>query len=704
MSRGATRRTTPRGLARDDYEAILRAASTNRARLVVRLAGEVGLRPFEIATVSPGNVRTVVVDGTLHYLLRVTAGDDDRDAYVPAELRRELDRYATGNDIDSTEQLFDVSVRRLQMLVADVAAAAADETGREHLRNVSSSDLRHFFARDLLVERGVPPGVVMAVGGWTQLSSLGQYVDQPSPEDVVRAFETDDEPAASRSSVDVQRVLDGVDRPVVVFDQNATIVDVNDRYEATTSRSASAVVGEGFAELTISDASVQAAVWETVVAGDAWEGPLQLRDDDGDPVDGHATVTPVPAPDEASLLFVVTFDREPASAALDDGRTARFERVQQAIREIGGALAEATTRETVLSGVCETLSASTAYECAWVSDAGNETAAPHVWAGADDGTVEQLAFADDGPTRGLADRVIADRSVVSEPLDPADRPRTEGTVDPRSVVGTPLVHDGSVFGALCLATQATEVGTLERRALANLGERVAEAIAAAERKRLLLADTVLELEFRCTDASSFVVDLSRKLGCTIRLEGIVPVDADSLLYYISVEGASPEAAHAHADEVLDDARLVADYENSSLLEVTASDDSLVTELVDHGGTVETLVAEDGEARLVCEFVPDTDVREIVAAVTEAFPETELVVKREVADSVTSPAEFHRSLAESLTEKQLAALQAAFHAGYFDWPRDSTAEELADSLGVSSPTLHNHLRRGQRKLLTAFLDE
>ena len=50
------------------------------------------------------------------------------------------------------------------------------------------------------------------------------------------------------------------------------------------------------------------------------------------------------------------------------------------------------------------------------------------------------------------------------------------------------------------------------------------------------------------------------------------------------------------------------------------------------------------------------------------------------------------------------LQAAYHSGYFEWPRGTTAEELADSLGVSAPTLHNHLRKAQGKLLTAFFAE
>jgi len=38
------------------------------------------------------------------------------------------------------------------------------------------------------------------------------------------------------------------------------------------------------------------------------------------------------------------------------------------------------------------------------------------------------------------------------------------------------------------------------------------------------------------------------------------------------------------------------------------------------------------------------------------------------------------------------------------PRDSTAEDVADSLDVTSPTVHKHLRRARRKVFGALLDE
>jgi len=101
---------------------------------------------------------------------------------------------------------------------------------------------------------------------------------------------------------------------------------------------------------------------------------------------------------------------------------------------------------------------------------------------------------------------------------------------------------------------------------------------------------------------------------------------------------------------------------------------------------------------------DTDVRALADDLSDAFPGLELASKRERERSDRSSTAFRASLHESLTDKQAAVLRAAFHAGYFEWPRGSTAEELADAIGVTSPTLHNHLRRAQQKLLSEFVDD
>lgn len=51
----------------------------------------------------------------------------------------------------------------------------------------------------------------------------------------------------------------------------------------------------------------------------------------------------------------------------------------------------------------------------------------------------------------------------------------------------------------------------------------------------------------------------------------------------------------------------------------------------------------------------------------------------------------------LTDKQLAALRAAYHSGYFERPRECSATEIADSLGIAHSTFLRHLRAGQKNL-------
>jgi predicted DNA binding protein len=65
--------------------------------------------------------------------------------------------------------------------------------------------------------------------------------------------------------------------------------------------------------------------------------------------------------------------------------------------------------------------------------------------------------------------------------------------------------------------------------------------------------------------------------------------------------------------------------------------------------------------------------------------------------------FQHLLEERLTRRQHDALARAHEAGYYEWPRRTTADELADSLGVSAPTFHKHLRGAEDKFVGALFE-
>lgn len=52
----------------------------------------------------------------------------------------------------------------------------------------------------------------------------------------------------------------------------------------------------------------------------------------------------------------------------------------------------------------------------------------------------------------------------------------------------------------------------------------------------------------------------------------------------------------------------------------------------------------------------------------------------------------------LTEKQRDALTLAFHEGYYDDTRRITLESLAETLGITRPSVSSRLRRGHRNLI------
>ncbi len=178
----------------DELEQLRRAAASHRDDLVIQLGGYVGLRAFEIPQIRPKHVKRTE-DGE-HYRIRVPEGKDTtgnggkpRDAYLPADVERDLHRYQTAEEIGPAEPVVDLSESGVRDVVKRTAERAAEQTGDEDFRHVSSHDLRRRFAQRLLVDEQMNPRVVMQVGGWDSFQAIEPYLNAPTPDVVNQAFE-----------------------------------------------------------------------------------------------------------------------------------------------------------------------------------------------------------------------------------------------------------------------------------------------------------------------------------------------------------------------------------------------------------------------------------------------------------------------------------------------------------------------------------
>ncbi|MHC3379837.1 bacterio-opsin activator domain-containing protein [Haloarcula sp. H-GB5] len=385
-------------------------------------------------------------------------------------------------------------------------------------------------------------------------------------------------------------------------------------------------------------------------------------------------------------------DRETIVAAVDGsgGQASASEpqRTVDWITAVSEALAAAATSDAIVTTVCDHLTETAGFEFAWLADRTGDGLTPRATAEISEAAVEQ--------------QIESHIESVTASLEVGEVRVVDDSTGPVALV--PLVRENTVSGVIGIGA-SEELTHAERAVLSALGVQVGHAQVAAERKRLLLADTVTELEFHCGDERTFTAGVSEALQCTVELSGVVPVGGQSLLYYLMVEGASADAilSYADDDDGVTDARLLEEHSDGVLLEVVVTDTPAL-QLVESGGRIRSVTATDGVATIAVELPGEADIRPTVNAVTDAYRETSLAAKRETERPAETDTGFRDRLADTLSDRQETVLQAAYHSGYFEWPRGSTAEELADSLDVSSPTLHNHLRKAQQKVLTAFFDD
>lgn len=420
---------------------------------------------------------------------------------------------------------------------------------------------------------------------------------------------------------------------------------------------------------------------------------------------------------EAALSRV---EREIALRERDETLQRRNQRLRQlaranaAIREIDQALVRADTLDDIRKEVCERLVASEWFAFAWIgeSDAHSDEIRPRAWAGDGRGYLDEISLAMGDDATEPAARAATDRESTVVPNVATDF-RAESwrkaalSWDFRSAVGVPLVHGEYLYGVLTVyANRPTVVDDTVQAVFGELGETIANAMNAVETEQALLTDSRVELEFDLLEPEDPLYRLAREADCRVRSNGFVPQSGGASRVFVTATGAKPERVRTVAERsfAVDAVRLVAERDDSSLFEVVVAESTVAEALVDYGAEVRSLAADTDGMRVVVELPKDGNVRGFVETVRARYPGAELAGRRDVERPKQTSLEFRSEFEERLTDRQLEVLRVAYHSGFFAWPRETTGQEIAESLGVSQPTVNRHLRACERKLFTMLLDE
>ncbi|MFC7081106.1 bacterio-opsin activator domain-containing protein [Halorussus caseinilyticus] len=394
---------------------------------------------------------------------------------------------------------------------------------------------------------------------------------------------------------------------------------------------------------------------------------------------------------------------------------ATLDRINEVAQEVVRTLISEPSREEIAQAVCDRLVGTELYQVAWVGepDPHGSEMTDVVGTGLDDQTRELIRSIDASedseepvPKAYYTGELQVVQSVPDDESLPEQRRKDILERGDRAGIAVPIRYGDTTYGVLAVGSdRLAAFSDREVDAFDVLGEVIGFAINAVKHRRLALSDTVVELTLRLSDSESFYVAASEQLDATFRLEGMAAGPEGSLLFYDAVSGADPRAVFDFAAEwdAVEGVRLVSDHGDEALFEFTLTGASLVLTLSEYGAKPREATSEGGQATVVVELPSDADVRSVVERVRTKFPDVELVAKRESQRELQTAREFRRDLDQRLTDAQRTALRASYFAGYYEWPRDSTAEDIAASLGVSSPTFHQHIRKAQQELLGAFFD-
>lgn len=387
------------------------------------------------------------------------------------------------------------------------------------------------------------------------------------------------------------------------------------------------------------------------------------------------------------------------------------ERRKELNRTVQRVLVRSSTRGGIERGFCDGIAEHEPYVFAWIGDFEDGMLVPRARSGDDEEKDGYLAFleddggGDDEPSawavRSREPRFVQDIGEIFETS------WSEAALDRgfASVAALPLEHNDISYGVLSVYSDEAGVFTAaERETLEQVSDVLSYSIDAAEKESALLSDEYTEVEVRADAAAGYydaVLDAidPDATGVEIRVTGTVRTD-DGALQFVDVDGAKPDSMIKVDEEVpeveeVEEMEAAHTDESDGRYRLRVTDPPPWVRLAEVGVVVSSTSVSHEGVDLRLEVPPNRSVSEIVEESESIFGSVSVRMCRERDEE-----SFERGVrinVDSLTEKQAQALRTAYHHGYFEQPKGSSAEKVAEALGVSRSTFVQHVRAAQRKV-------
>jgi predicted DNA binding protein len=219
--------------------------------------------------------------------------------------------------------------------------------------------------------------------------------------------------------------------------------------------------------------------------------------------------------------------------------------------------------------------------------------------------------------------------------------------------------------------------------------------------------SVTVVEFELSDTAYPFVGLSETAECRVTLEKMLPRGSGAYAEFFNVLGADPETVIDVAGE--DDSvepTVIARTDSGGLFEFVVDGFCPARALAERQAIPQTVVGVEGRGRIRTEIPAHVDASSVINEFLDEHPSAELRSKQttERSTPLFTTSELEEAVDDRLTDRQREVLVTAYDNGYYKVSKDITGEEVGDRLGISAPTVSQHLQAAERKLVSMVLDD
>lgn len=417
-----------------------------------------------------------------------------------------------------------------------------------------------------------------------------------------------------------------------------------------------------------------------------------------------------------AALDQLTHDRELEQQATELSKyTTHLERVDQintVIRELSQSLIDATTETELTETMCELLTQHTDACFTWYGtyDPATNTLDPMNATGDGQGYLTALSVDDEWSTDGPAGVAARTREPEVQNAIYDDRPFEHWQEEAlkrefQSVVSLPVSFDESLYGSVSVYSDVPDAFDKETVAvLDELSDLVGHALNSIRRKEALVTEAVTELKIRLTETDAHIVPFVTRTNARVEIDEVVTNSDGGFRLFMTIQDAPTEEIRnlGKTSPTIDSLEILSTDDDGHTCECKITDQCFMAKLLSHNAVPQSVEIEDGEVNLVFRLPRDIDVREFMEMFTSKYPDAEVVGRQNREQSLRQLSDVESCVEADLTDRQLEILKLAYHSGYFERPRQRTAEDLADVLEVSHPTVTRHLREAERKIFSLLL--